>query len=91
MFCNSFGHNHQNCTSGYRMIRINLKNPKVKKVEFYSDMDQWAEGRVMQVESEKGGEKVYYLAVQFSKLGKHEFKFKIDGREWITSDLYQKI
>lgn len=83
--CGTFGHNTGMCATGFKVIRLRAES-YMQNVELFSSVDKWQKGDLMTFNRSEG---LYKLYKNFP-VGRHEFKFKINGNSWAVSDFFHK-
>lgn len=80
--CGNIGHPQGLCTTDTVELRINPGRP-CKTVELFTSVTQWAVADFM-IQQSPG---VFSIHKGFP-VGTHQFKFRLDGTDWVTSDLF---
>lgn len=83
--CGTFGHSNGMCATGFKIIKLGAEG-YMDTVQLYSSLDRWHKGTPMTFNRYEG---LYKLYMNFP-VGRHEFKFKVNGKTWAVSDYFPK-
>lgn len=84
--CGTYGHSTGMCATGFKIIKLSAEG-YMDKVELYSSLDKWQKPNLMTFNRYEG---LYKLYMNFP-VGRHEFKFKVNGNSWTVSDYFPKF
>ena len=84
--CGTNGHDAGNCATAYKIIKLKADH-YMERVELYTSLEKWQVGREMNYNKSENLFKLY----KHFPVGKHEFKFKVNGKLWMTSSFFPKL